>query len=463
MGMLKKNRSSRSEDRDSGSRQIIAVDIGSTTLRMIAGSVSDDGAVTVTGYREVPSAGMYCGAVSDMKALSGALSALQLGFENTFGLTVKSCTAGLAGSFVSSANEKSWVSVQKTVSEEDKDRSIEGAKMSFKLQPNYSIIHVIPRYFIVGNNMGIVNPVGLSASRLEVSVHIIAVESDQVTNFSTALQQVRSEMQLDRVVYNGLAAAEAVLPADDREIGVCLVDIGGDTVDVALYNNSRLEATFGIDSSRNDEVAGGNAITRAIARTFGLPLHVAEVIKKDCGKASPEYLTPKEYRTVLNVPLKNSDGSVTEIKIKYVQLCEVIAKQLTEMFSLIFDRLTRLQQESGSDMSAGEGGLSLNLGAGFVLTGGGAELTGIDSFASRLLQQKYKNGEFSFKVRQGQPRRVSDATGSNFVNGPAMAVSVGLLRCASAEIRSQAAAMALSGGKSGLFGRVAGWLKSELF
>lgn len=401
-----------SQAKNGGSNVIVAVDIGSAVLRMIAGEVNADGQIRVISYKECPSAGMSSGAVSDLSLLSDRLSNLVQDFEQDTGISLAHIIIGIAGRHIESRNEYGTTTVQaRTVTVLDKNRAIENAQ-SVRFTEGSHIIHVVPQNYEIDSSTEITNPIGLYAMRLDVRVHIISCNRDQENNLRTALQSLSPNIFIDKVIFNGIAAADAVLTDGDKEIGVCLIDIGAGTVNVIVYDHKKLVISFGLSR-------GGDMITRAIATHFGLPLDIAEMLKKKFGIAHYELLTEEERTRIIKIPINYGDGTTEEYPVPLEELAKVITYNLIDLVRSISDKIEHISREMNS---------TYNLGSGFVLTGGAVQLRGMDRFASVFLSPNnyQQTGVTStVKVKIAVPRGV---VGDDSIFSPDKVVSVGLLR-----------------------------------
>ncbi|MBO8415093.1 MAG: cell division protein FtsA [Proteobacteria bacterium] len=431
---------------------LIGIDIGTSRLRIIAGTVDDDGLVQVSYYDEVPSRGMVCGAVGDMFALSDALAVLLQNFQEKTGLRPEHCLVGVAGRHIISANEKGLATVQnRTVSAADRRHCVESARSVKSMSDGYDIVHVVPQYFVCDGVSQIMNPIGLSAMRVEAVVHVVSCKSDHARNLRAVLQRVSPEAAIDRFAFNGIAAADAVLSNDEKNIGVCLIDYGAGTVNVAVYENQHLILTFGL-------ARGGENITRRIATKWGLPMATAEQIKYVCGVSGASGLTGSDYRMgeedkKFSVKYMLPDGSEQRVLLEREQVAETIATELKDVFNSVSDYIERAIREMNT---------TINLGAGFVITGGVARTEGIEQVASLALSP---NRYTPVKVKVASPCRVKWEDGGQ-PRGPESAVAVGLLRFGRADIderlQSQPEVQSSGSGVGGFLRMVRDWFNKEL-
>lgn len=381
---------------------LYALDIGTSKIRLIEGNVLSTGELEISYYADIPSSGMVNGSVSDLNKLSEQISTLIQRYKQDTEKSFSKCFIGIAGRHILSQNEKGFATVPShKVTEVDRENALEHAR-SAKFSEYNHLLHVIPQAYEIDDITDIDNPVGLSTLRLGVGVHLIACNEDQENNLRAAFEKLDNKIQIEHVIYNGIAAADAVLTQEEKEIGVCVIDFGGGTINVAVYDRSKLVLTFGLDK-------GGSNVTRDIATNFSIPLRSAEVIKLGYGVAHPYLLSEKEASAHLAI-----NEPEDKILILRRNLSTVVGISLSDLFSTISDRLDRYRQSYGLDLS---------IGAGFVLTGGVASTTGITTLASNKLTDP--DGTRA-KVRVGLPRNVI----GNYeeLKSPDMATAIGLLR-----------------------------------
>ncbi|MCK0526303.1 MULTISPECIES: cell division protein FtsA [unclassified Anaerobiospirillum] len=382
---------------------LVAVDIGTSKIRLIEGLVDSENIVSVSYFDEVPSAGIVNGTVSDLEKLTEKLSILIHNYEKNTGGQFSRCFVGIAGRHIQSKNEKGNATVPShRVTAQDKENAIAHAR-SAKFSEYSHLLHVIPQSYDIDGTGNISNPIDLSAMRLGVDVHLIACNEDQENNLRAAFEKLSSQFQIEHVIYNGVAAADAVLSQEEKDIGVCLIDFGAGAINVAVYDQSRLVLTFGLD-------VGGNSVTRDIATHFGVSLPTAEYLKLNYGVAHPALLPPEVQNEVLSFPNGNQTAMIPRHDLStLVGLC------LIDIFRTISDRIERYRQNSGKPLS---------IGAGYVITGGAACTSGITILATNKLGAADSIGHV--KVKTAVPRGVKgDYEALELASS---ATAVGLLR-----------------------------------
>lgn len=396
---------------------LVAIDIGTCNVRLIAGMVSEKGEITVKYYNERESQGMVNGSVSDLNALSEVISQLVQDYEQETQNTFTHCIVGISGKHIESRNEMGEATVPThTITENDRKNALQHAS-SIKIADYKHLIHVIPQAYMTDamrdnyeseKSAYIINPIGMSAMRLSVGVHLIACDEDQENNLKAAVESLSPDVVVDQVIFNGIAAADAVLTQAEKDIGVCLVDFGGGTVNVAVYNDSKLILTFGLG-------LGGQSITKEIATHFGLPLKLANVIKCNFGIAHPAFLDESE-QTLISISTVDGDTDNDKVLVMPHDLANSICYKLSDIFAMIINRIDNYSRTLKEPIA---------LGAGFVLTGGVSQTRGMAMLATNKLCPK-ENVSFSGKTRVGLPRGVIGDYEQ--LNTPACATAVGLLR-----------------------------------
>ncbi|MBX3049537.1 MAG: cell division protein FtsA [Anaerolineales bacterium] len=371
---------------------VVGVDIGTTKICTIVARVENDGRVRVLGVGIEPSQGVRKGTVVDINAATRAIGHSIDKAERSSGLEITSALVSLAGSHISSQNNRGAVGIAgRVITHADVARAIEVAR-AVPVPHNREVIHVIQRNFNVDGQEGIAIPVGMHGYRLEVETHIISAAASTVDNLRQCVAQ--SGVGVSQFVLNPLASAEAVLTPTEREMGVVICDIGGGTTDVAILVEGEVWHTMVIS-------VGGNHITSDIAHGLRIPFSQAEDIKIRYGHCLPDEIDPGDTFAV------KSFGSEEQIEINRHQMAEIIEARVEEIFSLVQQGIKR----STFDESL--------LPAGLVLTGGSGALRGMPQLAERVL---------NMPVRLGKPDKLTGMVDK--LQSPAFATSVGLLRWA---------------------------------
>ncbi len=366
---------------------IVGLDIGTTKICAIVGEGTDAG-VDIVGIGTHPSKGLRKGVVINIDATVESIRKAVEEAELMAGVEISSVFCGIAGSHIRGFNSHGVVAVKsREVASNDIKRVIDAAR-AVAIPPDREIIHVLPQEFIVDEQDGIMEPLGMSGVRLEAKVHI-------VTGAMTSTQNVirccrRTGLQVNDIVLEQMAASEAVLVPDEKELGVLLVDIGGGTTDFVVFSQGavRHTAVFGL---------GGNHLTNDIAVGLRTSLMDSEKIKIKYGCASTSMVKKEETIEVPNVGGRRARALSRQI------LAEIIEPRVEEIFTLIHQEIVKAGYE---DL----------IPSGVVLTGGTASLEGLPEFVE---------GIFDLPVRRGYPTGVGGLL--DVVNHPMYATGVGLV------------------------------------
>lgn len=405
---------------------ITGLDVGSTTIRLVVGQLADDGsgenkALHIIGVAETPSQGISKGVVTSIEdAVTCLTSCIEKG-ERMAGVPLERAIVSISGAHILSQTTKGVIAVSKAngeINEDDVERVIEAAQ-AVATPPNYEILHVIPRSYTVDNQTNIKDPVGMTGVRLEVDAQIIQGLSTQNKNLTKAVY--RTGLDIEDTVFAGLAAAESTLDKQQRELGVALVNIGGATTSLVVYEEGDVLHTAVLP-------VGAGHITSDIAIGLRTSIDIAEQVKLQYGAASPEMVDKKEM-----IDLNEFAPGDSNLVSRF-QVAEMIEARVEEIFKIVNKELKKINRS----------GL---LPAGIVLSGGGSRLNGIVDVAKR---------EFRLPACVGSPKGLTTAIEK--VNDPLYAVAVGLLLWG----------MHMQGGSrfsslsslSGVKDKIKGWIKS---
>lgn len=347
------------------SENIIAgLDIGSGSVRLVVGQAvpsegeSPHAPIHVIGAIEVPSEGIHKGTITSLEeAVSSISKALEMG-ERMTGIPIASAWVGIAGSHVLVQEGKGVVGVGRTdgeIRDEDVDRAIEAAKMVTR-PTNYDILHVIPKRFAVDNQRGIKDPVGMNGIRLEVEAVIIQALSSQMKNFTKGIY--RTGLDIEDVVYAPLATAEALLLPRQKDLGVCLVNIGASSTSLIVFEEGDVMHTAILP-------VGSDHMTNDLAIGLRTAVEVAEEVKVKYGHAIAEQITKKELIDLDEFGVPDSEP----IERKFV--AEIIQARAEELCERIDRELAKVER---SGMLPG----------GIVLTGGGSKLSGMSEVMKQM-------------------------------------------------------------------------------
>jgi len=376
---------SRTED-----KYIVALDIGTSKVCALVGEISDRGQIEIIGKGTSPMKGTRRGNIINLDQAVEAVKKAVDEAEVMAGLTIESVYVGVAGDHIRSVNSRGVVSVMgkhKEIGREDIDRVIEASK-SINIPPDLELLHVIPREFIVDGQDGIHDPQGMTAARLEANVHIVTGARTHDQNVLTCVNKAGIAVQ--ELVLEQLAAAEAVLTQDEREMGVLLMDIGGGTTDYAVFLEGNVIHT-------NVLPVGAGHFTSDISVVLRTPMEDAERIKKRYGCALASLVTEDDPIEVPTV-----GGRAPKI-LSRQELTGILEPRAAEIAKLVYRDLEKV-------------GLEKEIRSGVVLVGGGAEMDGMVEMVEQVFDQQ---------ARKGVPRGVGGL--SDTVSGPEWAAACGLL------------------------------------
>jgi cell division protein FtsA len=336
---------------------VVGLDIGTTKVCTLVARLEGESDFRVLGVGIEPTQGIKAGSVIDLAAASISISRSIEKAERTSGLEITSALVSLAGSHVSAVNSRGVVGVSGgVITQEDVWRAIDSAQ-AVAIPHNREIIHVIQRGFTIDGQEGIQSPINFCGSRLEVETHIITAASSTVENLRQCVQA--AGVNVSQFVLNPLASAEVVLNKTEREMGVCVCDIGGGTTDLAIFINGDVWHTMVLP-------VGGSHITQDIAIGLRVTPEQAEQVKKQYGFATMSEIGEEEFFTI------KSFGDDQPVQISRRDLAHIIEARVEEIFQLLYQEIHR-------------SGLNGLLPAGMVLTGGTSLLAGIKPLANRVL------------------------------------------------------------------------------
>ena len=365
----------------------VSLDVGSTKICVVAAKIVDD-KVSIAGIGSHPSTGLRKGVVVNIDSTVTSIKKALEEAELMAGIKIGGCIAGIAGAHIKSFNSNGVVAVRdKEVRKDDIARAIDAAK-AIPISTDRDLIHVIPQEYIVDDQDGIKDPLGMSGVRLEVKVHIVSGSVTAAQNIVKCCDL--AGLSVEDLVLAQLASAEATLTPEETEIGVALVDIGGGTSDLAVYANGSIRHTAILPF-------GGNHITNDIAIGLRTPVEEAEKIKKKYGCALSKMIGANE---TIEVP---SVGGRKPRTLMRKTLADIIEPRVEEILALI-------------DGEIKKSGYAKLLASGVVVTGGCANLEGVVDLAE---------GVFSLPVRRGLPIGVGGLV--DVVNNPIYATGVGLI------------------------------------
>ena len=335
---------------------LVAIDVGTTKVCVLIGEVAARGGVDVIGIGQAPSDGLRKGVVIDIDRTVQSVANAVDAAERLSGLKVRSAFVGISGSHINSQNSRGMVAVRHDVDRGDTVRAIEAAR-AVSIPNTREILHVIPRGYVVDGQEGVRDPIGMAAVRLEVETHIVTASSTSVQNLTKCIQ--RAGVEIDELVLGPLATAEATLGDEDRELGVVLADIGGDTTDIAIFQDGSISHCASIP-------IGGRYVTADLGIVLRVTPDVAENVKFRYGSAIPLEVDPDEVLQVTSIGEDTSHGVTRR------HIAEIVESRVAEIFRFV-----------AAEIEAA--GATNRLQAGLVLTGGGSSLTGVAKSARDYL------------------------------------------------------------------------------
>jgi cell division protein FtsA len=366
---------------------IVGLDIGTTKICAVVAEPTENG-VDVVGIGTHPSKGLRKGVVVDIESTVDSIKHAVEEAELMADCEISSVYAGIAGGHIDGMNSHGIVAVKDgEVTDNDVRRVIDAAK-AVAIPMDREVIHVIPQEFVIDDQDGIREPLGMHGVRMEAKIHIVTAAVTSAQNIVKCAN--KAGLNVVDIVLEPLASAEAVLASDERDLGVCLVDIGGGTTDVAVFADGSIKHTSVLG-------LGGYHVTNDIAVGLRTPFEEAERIKKRFGMASARYLASDDVITVPSV------GGRRPREVSRKILCEIIEPRVEEILSLARQEMIKA-------------GLENRIPSGVVLTGGCSALTGIGELAEEI---------FESPVRQGTPLHVGGL--QDVVRSPMYATGVGLV------------------------------------
>ncbi|MCP4953114.1 cell division protein FtsA [Arenicellales bacterium nBUS_48] len=371
------------------SEVIVGLDIGTSKVLAVVAEVNDSDELEVLGVGQHPSRGLRKGVVAN---IDSTVQSIQLAIEDaelTAECRISSVYAGIAGAHINSMNSHGVAAIKNRdeVGAEDVERVLEAAQAQ-AIPNDQRVLHILPQDFIIDGQEGIREPIGMSGVRLEAKVHIITGAVSAAQNIVKCI--TRCGLEVEDMVLEQIASSYAVLDEDEKELGVCLVDIGGGTTDIAVFTDGAIRHTAVLPIA-------GDQVTNDIAVALRTPTQAAEELKKKYGSALVQLAPEGE---MIDTP---SVGERAPRKLARTTLADVIEPRVEELFLLVQAELRR-------------SGFEELLGTGIVLTGGSAKLTGMVDLAEEI---------FHMPVRLGVPKYIGAL--SDVVRNSSFSTAMGLL------------------------------------
>jgi cell division protein FtsA len=401
---------------------VVGLDIGTTKICAIVGEVSDEG-IDIIGIGSAPSTGLRKGVVINIASTVEAIRRAVKEAELMAGCEISNVYTGIAGGHIRGFNSHGIVAVKDSeITSTDINRVIDAAK-AVAIPMDREVIHILPQEFVIDDQDGIKEPLGMSGVRLEAKVHIVTAAVTSAQNIIKCAN--RTGLNVSAIVLQQLASAEAVLTDDEKDLGVCLIDIGGGTTDIAIFADGAIVHTSVLP-------IGGNHLTTDIALGIRTPQDEAEQIKQKFGCALVEQVDSHE---MIDVP---SVGGRKPRALSRQILCEIIEARVEELFQLVREEIRNTAYE---DL----------LASGVVLTGGTSQLPGIQDIAEDVL---------GLPIRFGTPKKIGGLV--DVVRSPAYATGVGLVLYGAKNSARELAQQAPTGIYRRMTGRMRDWI-GEMF
>jgi len=401
---------------------IVGLDIGTSKIVAIVAEVKPDGVLDIIGMGTQPSRGLKKGVVVNIEATMASIQRVLEEAELMADCRISEVYTGIAGSHIRSLNSSGMVAIkEKEVTQADVDRVIDTAK-AIAIPNDQQVLHIIPQEFIIDGQEDVRDPIGMSGVRLEVKVHIVTGAVSAVENITKCVR--RCGLEVRDVMLQPLASAKAVLNDDEMDLGVCVMDIGGGTTDIAVFTGGAIRHTAVIPIA-------GDQVTNDIAMTLRTPTKEAEELKVRYGCALRQLADPND---IIEVPGVGDRGPR---KLSRPMLAEVIEPRIEELYSLVQAELRR-------------SGFEELLSSGIVLTGGSALLQGMTELGEEV---------FHLPVRVGIPSYTGGL--ADVVKSPRYATSVGLLLEGQEQFLRHELARAQITGIGGMATRMKQWFKAN--
>ena len=375
-------------------KEIIAgLDLGTTKVcAVIAERTEGSEKFDVLGFGVAPSEGLHKGLVANISKTAEAIKAALSIASNRAGLSVTALNVGVAGEHITSIRHRNYVTIsseEKEISKKDLER-LEADVRTIRIPSDRQILHIIPEEFSVDHQPGIVNPIGMSGSRLEASNHVVLASIPAIQNIKKSVE--RAGYKVKDYILQPIASSSSVLEESERDLGVALIDVGGGTTDIAIIHKKAIKHTKVIGIA-------GNQITNDIRESLGVISEEAEKLKKDFGYATETAIIKDEDILIRGV------GARGNTKIPISLLTQIISLRMRELFTIV-------------DNEIRTAGYKNKIKAGIVLTGGGSLIRGCTELAEEV---------FGLPARIGVPQDLGSGL-SNEIESPEFATVAGLIR-----------------------------------
>lgn len=400
---------------------LVGLDIGTSKVVVMVGEVGPDGMITVIGCGVHPARGLKKGVVVNIESTVQSIRQAVDEAERTAGCKIHSVYTGISGSHIRGINSDGVTAIRnREVTAEDVENVIEAARV-VAIPSDQQILHILPQEFVIDGQEGIQDPVGMAGVRLEVRVHIVTGAISAAQNLIKCVE--RCGLTVDDLILQPLASSKAVLAPDEQDLGVCLLDIGGGTTDLAVFTHGAIRHTAVIPIA-------GDQVTNDIAVAFRIPIPVAETVKQQYACCLKQLTRADEQIEA------NGVGDRPARPFSRYDLAAVVEPRYEEFFDLAHAELQR-------------SGFEHLMAAGVVLTGGSARMDGVVELAEAMLHMP---------VRLGLPQQAAGL--QEAMRHPGYATAVGLLLFGN-ETRSPRSGPTLRPNQSGVWARLQRWLQGN--
>jgi cell division protein FtsA len=403
---------------------IVGIDIGTSKVVTLVGEMTSDGKLNVIGYGSHPSHGLKRGVVVNIESTVQSIQRSVEDAELMVGCEIFSAYTGIAGSHIRSINSHGIVAIRdQEVSQGDVDRVLDAAK-AIAIPADQKILHVLPQEYIIDHQDSIREPIGMSGVRLEAKVHIVTGAVSAAQNIVKCMK--RCGLSTSDIVLEQFASSQSILSEDEKELGVCMIDIGGGTSDIAMFTDGAIRYTAVIPIA-------GDQVTNDIAFALRTPTRSADEIKINYGCALQDLVDSNQ---TIEIPMLG-EGDKVGRRIPRRALAEVVEARYEELFTLALAEIRR-------------SGLEDRLAAGIVLTGGASKVEGAKELAERV---------FKMPVRIGKPHHVTGIP--DIIHNPVYATGVGLLVYAQRQRNSQHDVAINQQSMKSLWSRMKNWFQGN--
>ncbi len=372
---------------------VAAIDIGSTKVSVIVGDRGDHGETRILGVGVAPAAGLSRGVIDNIQSARDAISIAVEKAEQACGMRILSAVVGISGGHIASQNNRGIVAIpdrSRPISADDRSRVLESAGQ-IAIPTNRQVIHIVPRGYWVEGTDQVSDPVGMFGGRLDAEVHIVTGAVSAIQNLTKCVEG--AGVQVDDIVLESIASATSVLEEQEKQQGVALVDIGGSTTSIAVYDEGSVAHTACLPIA-------GSHLTHDLARVLRCPWESAEEVKCTRGAA---YADPGMANETVEI---HAFGTQSTKQIPLSHVCEILQARTEEILEMVALELKRV-------------GYLDRIAAGLVLAGGSSQLRGLPEVAENRL---------GIPARLGRPHGYSGL--SDLIGTPAFATSIGLVEYA---------------------------------